>query len=163
MTLRGCAPNGKNINRSVGALHPPKDIQEHDLAICFDGDADRLMLVDSRNCILDGDDILWMLHQHYDGPLVGTVLSNGGLEEALHGRLMRSAVGDANVEALMHSSGAKLGAEPSGHVLFADGLPTGDGMFTVLRLLECVGNGLPVPSWIDGQSAKRTFNTAKKV
>ena len=148
ITRQGCSPNGKNINASVGALHPPKDITGHDLAICFDGDADRLMLVDSQNRILDGDDILWMLHKYYTGPLVGTVMSNGGLEEALQGRLKRSPVGDSNVEALMKSCGASLGAEPSGHVLFADGLPTGDGLYTILRILECIGKSPLSSSWI---------------
>ena len=163
LTLRGCDPNGSNINAQVGALHPPSNIQDHDLAICFDGDADRLMLVDSQNTILDGDDILWMLHQHYTGPLVGTVMSNGGLEEALQGRLLRSAVGDSNVEALMQQSGARLGAEPSGHVLFSDGLPTGDGLFTILRVLECIGTTLPTSTWTRWPVCKENLRYNHKI
>lgn len=147
LVLRGCNPNGININDNVGALHPPKDVQGCDLAICFDGDADRLMLVDAQGNILDGDDILWLFRNHFEGPLVGTVLSNGGLEEALNGRLIRSPVGDANVEKLMHESGALLGAEPSGHILFGDGLATGDGTYTILRLLDCLGHIPKRPSW----------------
>ncbi|MAA78968.1 MAG: hypothetical protein CL916_06880 [Deltaproteobacteria bacterium] len=147
LILRGCSPNGTNINDNVGALHPPKDVQGCDFAICFDGDADRLMLVDTQGNILDGDDILWLLRNHFEGPLVGTVLSNGGLEDVLNGRLLRSPVGDANVEKLMHDSGAILGAEPSGHILFGDGLATGDGTYTVLRILECLGHVPKRPSW----------------
>ena len=147
LVIRGCQPNGININDSVGALHPPQDVQGCDLAICFDGDADRLMLVDAQGHILDGDDILWLLRHHFEGPLVGTILSNGGLEEALDGRLLRSPVGDANVEQLMHESGAILGAEPSGHILFGDGLATGDGTYTILRLLDCLGHVPTRPTW----------------
>ena len=147
LTLRGCTPDGSNINHHVGALHPPTDIQGCDLAICFDGDADRLMIVDAQGNLLDGDDIIWLFRTHIEGPLVGTVLSNGGLEEALDERLLRSPVGDANVEALMHKSGARLGAEPSGHVLFADGLATGDGTYTILRLLECLKQVPKKPIW----------------
>jgi phosphoglucosamine mutase len=147
LVLRGCAPTGTNINKNVGALHPPTDTEGCDLVICFDGDADRLALLDRDGNILDGDDILWLLRDHYSGPLVGTVLSNGGLEEALKGRLLRSAVGDSNVEALMHEQAAHLGAEPSGHVLFSDGLATGDGMYTALRLLECLKQAPVKPTW----------------
>ena len=62
-------------------------------------------------------------------------MSNGGLEEKLAGRLKRSPVGDSHVAELMRVEGAQMGAEPSGHVLFADGLPTGDGLYTALRIL----------------------------
>ena len=163
LILVGCTPNGKNINANVGALHPPRELQGCDLAICFDGDADRLMLVDTQGHILDGDDILWLLRSHFDGPLVGTVLSNGGLEEALEGRLLRSAVGDANVEKLMHESGSKLGAEPSGHILFKDGLETGDGTYTILRLLECLGDIPKQPSWERWPVCKENLTITERI
>ena len=163
LVLRGCHPNGTNINDNVGALHPPKDLQGCDLAICFDGDADRLMLVDAKGNILDGDDILWLLRNHFEGPLVGTVLSNGGLEDALHGRLLRSPVGDANVEKYMHTSGAYLGAEPSGHILFRDGLATGDGAYTVLRLLQCLGEVPKRPSWERWPVCKENLTITKRI
>lgn len=150
---RGCAPDGRNINAGVGAMHPPTaaDVQAAgaDFAICLDGDADRVLFVDPDRGVLDGDDILWMLSGQVDGPIVGTVMSNGGLEAALAGRLLRSSVGDQNVAALMVSSGARIGAEASGHVLFADGMPTGDGLYAALRVLDTLGSPrrLPAPAW----------------
>jgi phosphoglucosamine mutase len=133
VTVRGCAPNGRNINDGVGALHPPATIEE-DVAICLDGDADRVAIVDRTLGLLDGDDLLYFLAD--DGPVVGTVMTNGGLERALgSGRLVRGAVGDRFVAEAMRSSGASLGGEPSGHLLFADGLPTSCGLYTALRAL----------------------------
>lgn len=150
---RGCAPDGRNINDGVGALHPPTadEVLEAgaDLAICLDGDADRVLLVSPEHGLFDGDDMLWLFSRGVEGPLVGTVMSNGGLEAALGGRLLRSGVGDQKVAALMRQSGARAGAEPSGHVLFTDGLPTGDGLFAALRILQVLGPRprLPAPGW----------------
>lgn len=163
LILRGCTPNGTNINKEVGALHPPTNMQNCDLAICFDGDADRLMLVDAQGNILDGDDIIWLLRNHIHGPLVGTVLSNGGLEQALSGRLIRSPVGDANVEAYMHESGANLGAEPSGHVLFSDGLATGDGAYTILRLLQHLESVPKKPNWERWPVCTQNITISKRI
>ncbi|MFT4978245.1 MAG: phosphoglucosamine mutase [Myxococcota bacterium] len=133
---RGCEPDGRNINDGVGAMHPPEDLRGCDLAICLDGDADRLMMVVPGWGTLDGDDMLWLLSQSTTGPVVGTVMTNGGLEAALGGRLHRAKVGDKNVAELMSRTGAQLGAEPSGHILFADGMPTGDGLYAALRILQ---------------------------
>jgi len=147
---RGCAPDGTNINDGVGALHPPHAeavaAAGAQLAICLDGDADRVALVCPHNGLLDGDDLLWLMRTLFAGPIVGTVMSNGGLEAALDGRLVRSPVGDAHVAAAMRETGARLGAEPSGHVLFTDGMPTGDGLYAALRVLEAAadGSGRPV-------------------
>jgi phosphoglucosamine mutase len=137
---RGCAPDGQNINDGVGALHPPsaqavRESGAH-LAICLDGDADRVALVCPEKGLLDGDDLLWLMRTLSDGPIVGTVMSNGGLEEALAGRMVRCPVGDAHVAAAMREHQAAMGAEPSGHVLFSDGMPTGDGLYAALRVLE---------------------------
>ena len=133
VTLRGCSPDGRNINRGVGALHPPTAISE-DLAICLDGDGDRVAIVDRTLGLLDGDDLLYFLAG--EGPVVGTVMTNGGLEKALGpGRLVRAPVGDRFVAEAMRSSGATIGGEPSGHLLFADGLPTSCGLYTALRAL----------------------------
>ncbi len=159
---RGCAPTGRNINEGVGALHPPgaAEVQAAgaDLAICLDGDADRVLLVSPTHGLLDGDDMLWLLAQGTRGPLVGTVMSNGGLGAALGGRLRRSGVGDQKVAAEMRASGAQAGAEPSGHVLFADGLPTGDGLYAALRVLaRCPTPGeLPAPGWTRWPQAQHT-------
>jgi len=167
VTERGCAPDGRNINEGVGALHPPArhDLGDADLAICLDGDADRVLLVDRTHGLLDGDDVLWMLRDAVSGPLVGTIMSNGGLGAALGERLERAAVGDRHVAARMVETGATLGAEPSGHVLFADGWPTGDGLYSALRLLRAYvdadgGPQLPLPAggwtrWPQAQQSLR--------
>ncbi len=139
---RDPAPDGRNINDGTGALHPPTaaEVRSVDcaLALCLDGDADRLVLVDAQVGPLDGDDMLWLLGGHGGGPVVGTVMSNGGLEAALGGRLVRAPVGDQHVAAAMVAHQAQVGAEPSGHVLFADGMPTGDGLYTALRVLAAL-------------------------
>jgi phosphoglucosamine mutase len=139
LQLRGCDPDGDNINAAVGALHPPSAAEVAAagcaLALCLDGDADRLLLVDPERGVLDGDDALFLLAAEGQGPVVGTVMSNGGLDAALPGRLLRSPVGDRSVAAKMLESGARFGAEPSGHILFSDGPPTGDGVYAALRLL----------------------------
>ena len=133
---RASSPNGTNINLKVGALHPPADIGNNDLAICFDGDADRLILCTPEG-VLDGDDILYLLKDAIEGPLIGTIMSNGGLEEALGDRLVRSAVGDKNVFQKMIDHNAFVGAEPSGHIIFRDGnMPAGDATYAALRLLS---------------------------
>ena len=147
LKLRGCEPDGQNINDGVGALHPPQTTEGTDIAICFDGDADRVSFVNTYAQQIDGDDVLWLLRNHFKGPLVGTVMSNGGLEKALNGRLHRSAVGDAHVEELMTQLKSPLGAEQSGHILFAQGLPTGDGLFSALTLLSHIDLPLPKREW----------------
>ncbi|MCB9777756.1 MAG: phosphoglucosamine mutase [Alphaproteobacteria bacterium] len=130
---RGCAPDGRNINDGVGALHPPADLQGADLAICLDGDGDRLQLVDADGQGLDGDDLLWLLDD--GGPVVGTVMSNAGLDGALGGRLVRAPVGDRFVAMAMAEHGARIGGEPSGHMLLAGGPPTSCGLYTALAVL----------------------------
>ncbi len=148
LTRVGCAPNGKNINDNVGAMHPPIDLHGCDLAICLDGDGDRLVLVHPTKGVLDGDDLLWMLAQETNGPVVGTVMTNGGLEDALGERLVRTAVGDAKVWAEMLRIDAPIGGEPSGHIMLRDGLPTSDGLYTALRILAIADGGpLPVGGW----------------
>ena len=163
------APTGRNINDGVGALHPPGRGALADagcpVGICLDGDADRIALVDGEHGLLDGDDLLWLLCGASEGPVVGTVMSNGGLEAALAGRLVRTPVGDKHVAAALQRTGAPVGAEPSGHVLFVDGLPTGDGLYTALRVLRTLAGGagsppLPLPAggwtrWPVAQDAVR--------
>jgi phosphoglucosamine mutase len=152
----GVSPTGRNINDGVGSLCPPTDLQGCDFAICLDGDADRLVMVDPDHGVLDGDDLLWMLAQTSEGPIVGTVMSNGGLEEALAGRLVRTDVGDTKVHAEMVRIGAQLGGEPSGHIMIRGGMPTSDGLYTALRILEAAGDGpLPVGGWNRWNQAKR--------
>ena len=148
---RGCQPDGQNINEAVGALHPPDRaaLGDCDLAICFDGDADRLLMVDAVHGTYDGDDLLGILAAADEGPIVGTVMTNGGLEAALGGRLLRAQVGDRWVAELMRRSGARLGGETSGHLLVSDLMPTGDGTAAALQVLSVCAGGrrlrLPLP------------------
>ena len=148
-------PDGRNINRDCGALHPEL-VRERvlaagaDLGVAFDGDADRAMFVSRRGRIVDGDGVLWVAARwmlaegRLGGPgaepvVVATVMSNLGLERGLaaHGiRLLRTPVGDRYVLEGMLRTGAVLGGEQSGHVIFREYATTGDGLLTALRVLE---------------------------
>ncbi|MBM4275439.1 MAG: phosphoglucosamine mutase [Deltaproteobacteria bacterium] len=146
----GVRPNGRNINRMCGATHPQTMatlVKRHkaDLGIAFDGDGDRVIMVDSEGRIVDGDRVMAicardMLRRERlrRKTVVGTVMSNLGLEVALKGmgaRLLRAPVGDRYVVEAMLKGGYNLGGEQSGHVVFLDQTTTGDGILTALRLL----------------------------
>ena len=146
-----CSPNGRNINLDCGALHTDhiqKAVVAHnaDLAVAFDGDADRAMFATRSGKKVDGDHILLICGRdakergHLPGDtVVATVMSNLGLAIALkkHGiHLTRTAVGDKYVLEEMIRIGAVIGGEQSGHVIFHEHATTGDGMLTMLRLLE---------------------------
>ena len=152
-----CAPDGRNINRDCGALHLSSlretvVARRAGLGIALDGDADRAMFVSGSGKIVDGDAVLLLAARHLyargelaglDGcPIVvATVMSNLGLEEALerHGiRLLRAPVGDKYVLEEMLRSGAVLGGEQSGHIIFRACSTAGDGLLTALRVLEIV-------------------------
>ncbi len=141
------APDGRNINLECGALHPEgmaRATRESDveLGVAFDGDADRSIFADETGRILDGDDVLWIIARDWKrrgiltpGGVVGTIMSNFGLEAALAREniaFRRSAVGDRNVARMMDEAGAVLGGEASGHVLLAPLSPAGDGILTAL-------------------------------
>ena len=146
----GVRPNGKNINHKCGATHPETMAilvkrEKADLGIAFDGDGDRVIMVDHQGKIVDGDHILGIcaldlqrrerLHRK---TVVATVMSNLGLEVALkeHGiRLLRAPVGDRYVLEAMLKGGYNLGGEQSGHLVFLNHTTTGDGILTALRLL----------------------------
>ncbi len=164
------------INDGCGALHPANAldaVRAHgaDAGIALDGDGDRghVLLPDGR--VLDGDAMLWLCAtstgapEAWGGtPVVGTVMSNGGLVAALAARgirLVRAQVGDANVAAAMEETGAQLGGEPSGHVLFADGLPTADGLLTALRALH--PDPRTVPDRLVGLVPHAQLNVAVRV
>lgn len=140
-------PDGRNINAGCGALHPEpmaRETRAHGaaLGVALDGDADRSIFADETGRLLDGDDVLWMVARRWKaegrltaGGVVGTVMSNFGLEAALAReeiRFHRAAVGDRAVAQLMEETGAVLGGETSGHVLFAPLSPSGDGIQTAL-------------------------------
>jgi len=146
-------PNGRNINHGVGALHTDhvrQSVLAHnaDIGIAFDGDADRAMFKSSTGALVDGDKVLLICARlmkssgHLPGNLVvSTVMSNLGLELALRDegiKLSRTSVGDKYVLEEMLRSGAGLGGEQSGHVIFSEYATTGDGMLTALRVLEAM-------------------------
>ncbi len=146
----GVRPNGKNINFKCGATHPQTMatlVKRHraDLGIAFDGDGDRVMLVDHQGRLVDGDHVMAicardMLRREKlrRKTVVGTVMSNLGLEVALKGmgaRLLRAPVGDRYVVEAMLKGGYNLGGEQSGHVVFLNHTTTGDGILTALRVL----------------------------
>jgi phosphoglucosamine mutase len=147
------APDGRNINHGCGALHPEEMARatrtsEVALGVAFDGDADRSIFADETGRILDGDDVLWVIARDWkargllsEGGVVGTVMSNFGLEAALAREgiaFKRSSVGDRNVARLMDETGAVLGGETSGHVLLAPLSPAGDGILTALVVSSIV-------------------------
>ena len=146
-------PDGRNINAGVGALHTEflrEAVLSHkaDLGIAFDGDADRALFKTSTGIRVDGDAVLLICARYLKAQgrlngniVVATVMSNLGLEIALRHEgitLDRAAVGDKYVQEEMIRSGAVLGGEQSGHVIFPQYATTGDGMLTALRLLEAV-------------------------
>jgi len=146
----GTEPNGININEGAGSTHP-ETLAAHvratgsDLGIAFDGDGDRVLFVDRDGGICDGDDILFLLATDWrasgrlQGPVVGTLMSNFGLERAFGERgiaFVRTKVGDRYVhQALLQNRGV-LGGEASGHILCLDRANTGDGIVSALQVLE---------------------------
>ncbi len=146
----GCEPNGRNINEECGSLFPERAaarVRElrADVGIALDGDADRVVVIDERGEIFDGDLLMWLCARdmHARGVLsnsavVATVMSNLGLERALASldiELKRTAVGDRYVVEEMRRGGFNLGGEQSGHVLFLDDSTTGDGIMSALQIL----------------------------
>jgi len=146
----GVDPDGENINRGCGSLHPEvvaAEVRKHgcDLGIALDGDADRAIFVDEHGDVVDGDAIMAIcgLEMLRAGALakqtvVGTVMSNIGLDHALQragGRLIRTRVGDRYVVEEMARGGYNFGGEQSGHLIFLDHNTTGDGMISALQVL----------------------------
>lgn len=146
----GVKPNGKNINRDAGALHPEHVAHEvvrkgAALGIALDGDADRVIMIDERGQVVDGDAIMALvaLRLLRQGKLpkstvVTTVMSNLGLERSMsahHGKVLRTNVGDRYVVEAMRSGGYSFGGEQSGHLIFLDHATTGDGIVAALQVL----------------------------
>jgi len=149
----GVRPNGTNINRECGALHPEHARAEvvrrgAQIGIALDGDADRVIVIDEKGRIVDGDAVMAMCatRMKRDGELrrdtvVGTVMSNLGLERALEAQgiaFVRAPVGDRYVVEAMRKGGFNLGGEQSGHVIFLDHASTGDGLIAALQVLAIV-------------------------
>jgi phosphoglucosamine mutase len=145
----GCSPNGRNINEGCGSTRPDllkltvTGVRAH-VGFALDGDGDRVVMVDERGSLVDGDQLLFVLARdrreagRLRGPVVGTVMTNLGLELALRGMgvdFKRTKVGDRHVLAMLKESGGILGGETSGHLLCLDCATTGDGLVTALQVL----------------------------
>ena len=160
------APDGRNINRDCGSLHTEglrRAVVERGVAVgvAYDGDADRALFVDARGRLVDGDATLWVLacRMKERGRLAGdrvvaTVMSNLGLEVALRSRgieLLRTAVGDKYVLEELLRTGATLGGEQSGHIIFPRESLAGDGLVTTLHLLRALREtGRPLAELTEG-------------
>ena len=151
LSTMGASPNGLNINDHVGSTHPEvlaKFVLDKgaDVGLAFDGDGDRLIAVDEKGQIVDGDQIMYICAKHLhsqgrlnQGTVVSTVMSNMGFYKALetHGmQSVQTAVGDRYVVEEMKNSGYNLGGEQSGHIVFLDYNTTGDGLLTGLQLVN---------------------------
>lgn len=152
----GAEPDGLNINRDVGSTYPEnlsKWVTEYraDLGIALDGDGDRCMMVDEQGEVMDGDLLLYIIATSrqqrgaLQGPVVGTLMSNLGVEHALAAKeilFLRAAVGDRYVLELLQQHGGQIGGESSGHLLCLDRTTTGDGIVSALQVLfEVVESG----------------------
>ena len=153
VTVLFADPDGTNINRDCGSTHPETLAvrvrnDSLDVGFAFDGDADRLIAVDERGDLVDGDGVMGICALQRlaagtlrNGILVATVMSNGGLQRAIEaagGRLLRTPVGDRHVFDAMERADAVLGGEQSGHVIFRDRATTGDGMLTAIELVKAL-------------------------
>jgi len=146
-------PDGFNINTNCGAMYPDGLAQKvvesgADIGIALDGDADRIVVVDEKGKVVDGDKLIGALAVYLkreglliENKIVATVMSNQGLEEYLKANgisLVRSDVGDKNVLKVMNEIGSNFGGEQSGHVIFSDFAKTGDGLLTSLQVLAYI-------------------------
>jgi phosphoglucosamine mutase len=146
----GCSPNGRNINLNCGSTHPEllqatvKGVNA-DLGIALDGDGDRLVMVDHAGKLIDGDQLLFVIANAWhnagqlNGPVVGTLMSNLGLEKALTSKgikFLRANVGDRYVLELMQEHDGMIGGEASGHLICLDKTTTGDGLVSALQVLS---------------------------
>jgi phosphoglucosamine mutase len=148
----GCSPNGRNINLRCGSTAPEllqltvSGVQA-DVGIALDGDGDRLVMVDHLGRLVDGDRLLYVIARdrlaqgELKGPVVGTVMSNLGLQHALEAAgvtFLRAAVGDRYVLEMLKEHGGVLGGETSGHLLCLDRTTTGDGLVSALQVLAAM-------------------------
>ncbi|MCC7258180.1 MAG: phosphoglucosamine mutase [Gammaproteobacteria bacterium] len=151
----GCSPNGRNINEGCGSTDPALLAlmvkgTGADIGIAFDGDGDRVVMVDHLGKLVDGDQLLYVLGMDrlargaLAGPIVGTLMTNLGLELALRDQgvaFRRAKVGDRYVLEMLRETGGELGGETSGHILCLDKTTTGDGLITALQVLAVMKAG----------------------
>ncbi|MGY0216921.1 phosphoglucosamine mutase [Endozoicomonadaceae bacterium StTr2] len=152
VVVMGNKPDGLNINRNVGSTHMERlqqlvQDEKADLGIAFDGDADRVLMVDGQGEIVDGDQLLFVMADarqragELKGGVVGTLMSNLGLEQALQERdipFVRAKVGDRYVNELLLKHDWYLGGESSGHLICRDVASTGDGIVAALQVLKAI-------------------------
>ncbi len=165
VTTIGVEPDGFNINRGVGSTSPTELSQrvkkkKAHLGIAFDGDGDRVLMVDSRGRLVDGDQLIYIIAKHrlaqgtLTGPVVGTLMSNLGFEHAL-GKLgigfARTKVGDRYIMERLKQDDGILGGEPSGHIICRDRTTTGDGIVAALQVLQAL---VETGSTIEEQAAE---------
>ncbi len=158
-------PNGFNINEGCGAMHPEALAQQvvkyrADIGLALDGDADRIVMVDEKGDVIDGDKLMGVLALHLkrentlqNSGMVTTVMSNKALDDYLSNygiSVYRSAVGDKNVVQMMQKLNLNFGGEQSGHIVFSDFAKTGDGITSALQALACLVK--------DGKRASEVFN-----
>ena len=155
VTAIGAAPDGLNINAGVGSMHLDglaARVRETgaDLGIAFDGDGDRVLMVDDQGTPVDGDGLLYVLARDWQaggrlrGPVVGTLMTNYGLEQALAAAgiaFQRAKVGDRYVHQALVEGDGVLGGEASGHLLCLDRASTGDGIVAALQVLDALRRG----------------------
>lgn len=148
----GVSPDGSNINDRVGATQPAAlarrvIAEQAHFGLALDGDGDRLIMVDHEGHIVDGDELLYIIaatrvsRGQLSGPVVGTLMTNLGLEHALSKfgvELKRAAVGDRYVMEMMLANDSSLGGESSGHIICRDRIPTGDGIVAALQVMEAM-------------------------
>ncbi|MFN7038611.1 MAG: phosphoglucosamine mutase [Alphaproteobacteria bacterium] len=149
----GVNPNGFNINENCGSNYPQNLVQEvvknkADLGIALDGDSDRVIIVDEKGKVIDGDQLMAAISKYHkelgtlnNSSIVATVMSNIGLERYLNSlklHLIRSNVGDKHVMLKMQESGANIGGEQSGHIILSDYSTTGDGLIAALQILSVI-------------------------
>jgi len=161
----GCSPNGRNINDGCGSTNPgllksTVPAVSADVGVALDGDGDRVVLVDELGQLVDGDQILYVLATAWQrdgrlrGPVVGTVMSNLGLERALQAQdidFRRASVGDRYVLETLKESGGVIGGETSGHMIMLDQTTTGDGLICALQVLAIMKqSGKPLSELIAG-------------
>ena len=146
VVVLGTSPNGLNINDQVGSTHPAKNNQL-DLGLAFDGDGDRVVMVDGAGELVDGDELVFIVStfrkstNSLNGGVVGTLMSNFGLEKALSDAdipFVRAAVGDRYVLAELQERGWQVGGESSGHILCMDLTSTGDGIISALQVVAAI-------------------------
>jgi phosphoglucosamine mutase len=174
----GVRPNGVNINRDVGALHPESARAEvvrrrAQIGFALDGDADRVIVIDEKGQIVDGDAVMAMCATRMKGAgelkgdtVVATVMSNLGLERALAARglrLLRTPVGDRHVVEAMRAGGFNLGGEQSGHLVFLDHASTGDGLIAALQVLALMIRTARPLSALAGEAMDRVPQVTESV